>query len=200
MQRRPTDGVIIEQQSGEQRIVDVIFRRNGYFFFAADELFNIQSELERSFAGNSFNVVPQFPSTESDALADSLDLYNTHFMDSNSFDDPLLDWFVDTSTDGTGLAVAAIADTTDSSVPPQDASIGIESIAHSVEAQNLVHIASQSLSDLRACKLCKSKRIKCSRTLPSCHNCVDFGKDCLYVEQSTGRWIAGRCVISSPEP
>lgn len=176
---RPLDQ-ITDNYTGEQRIVDIIFRKNGYFFLSTEEPFNIQSHLEYSLGSSERNLVPQYSTLET--ISGSLDDLNDQI--SIPYDE-LGDWLMETSVAHTGSAGCSSS----AIISPWPTT---EAPSRSTALQDQIDLCSQNLANLQVCKFCKSKRIKCSRTLPSCHNCIDYGKKCLYMESSTGEWVAGR--------
>ena len=162
----------VNAHSGEQRIVDLIFRKNGHFFLMAEEPFDLNFHFDDLLSDGTLGL----PSDLTSLFNDISDTFNMH------------DDLFDTAGDPTLLHTA--------SLPTPTPSVALDFFGEyfaqqSTEAQQLITSCSQTLSSLHACRLCRSKRIKCTRTLPSCHNCVDYGKECLYKEPSTGDWISG---------
>lgn len=171
------------EYTGEQRVLDVIFRKNGSFFLATEEPLDPLSDVEALFLDASFNLPSQVSSTI-DPWSDGFDLSIDQIMDFNNFDD-FLGSFIEGPTGGANFPFFPVA----SDNPPAREQWAI---ARSAETQSLIDTCDQILGNLPVCKFCRNRRIKCSRTLPACHNCVDFGIECEYMEPATGHWLHGK--------
>lgn len=172
------------EHSGERRILDFIFRKNGFLFLATEPL-GIQSDVEALFLNANLNLPSQIQSSI-DQFPDCFDLNADCLMDLDHFDEFFLNSFVDEPVGGATFPAVSIPSAYYLSATEK------EPFRRSEKTQSLIDSCNQILGNMPACKLCRSRRIKCSRTLPACHNCVDYGEQCTYLESSTGQWLTGK--------
>jgi Fungal Zn(2)-Cys(6) binuclear cluster domain len=169
-----------------QHLVNIIFRRNGDYFFAAERPHDVQLNFDFLLPNISSCEVMQ-PQYDSEILAPDhpLTIPENQFTVLDGYSESLLDWFIDEIAGENSLA-------TFSTMPTNSLLAKPEPVQTPHNTEHYIKLTYTIIESLSVCKFCRSRRIKCSRTLPSCHNCVDYKIECEYFEPSSVDVVSGR--------